>query len=113
VSALRILAAPLNVRNPDTLVRGCAAGKADRNVRVTNMGCAALTCVTRTLLSAFYQRRIQAPAQLFFDVVAKNGRITCETSLLEHFGHLTFLVSRSLIRIKALNFFLHLLQTKS
>jgi hypothetical protein len=32
VSALRMQAAPLNVRNPDTLVRGCAAGKADRNV---------------------------------------------------------------------------------
>jgi hypothetical protein len=41
MSALRIRAAPLNVRNPDTLVRGCAAGKADRNVRVTHTGCAA------------------------------------------------------------------------
>jgi hypothetical protein len=41
VSALRMQAAPLNVRNPDILVRGCAAGMADRSVRVTPMGCAA------------------------------------------------------------------------
>jgi TatD DNase family protein len=41
------------VRNPDTLVRGCAVGRADRSVRVTHTGCAASTstCVTRTLLS--------------------------------------------------------------